>query len=101
MKPLVVTLCGSVKFEQAFIDAYSTETMAGHIVLSVGGLGSGKSTGLTESEKKMLGELHKHKIEISDEILVLNVGGYIGESTESEIEYARQLGKVVRFLEDQ
>ncbi|MFD2179235.1 hypothetical protein [Veronia pacifica] len=101
MKPLIVTLCGSVKFEQAFIDANFTETMAGHIVLSVGGLGPGKKIRLTERERKMLGELHKHKIAISDEILVLNVGGYIGESTESEIKYAKQLGKVVRFLEDQ
>jgi hypothetical protein len=47
----------------------------------------------------MLGELHKRKIDISDEILVLNVGGYIGKSTQSEIKYARQHGKNVRFLE--
>ncbi|MGX9419044.1 hypothetical protein ACXJY6_02925 [Vibrio sp. RC27] len=99
MKPLIVTLCGSIKFEQAFIDANLNETMAGRIVLSVGGLGSAKAATLTEQEKLMLGELHKRKIEISDEILVINVGGYIGKSTQSEIEFATQLGKTVRYLE--
>ncbi|CCN72908.1 hypothetical protein [Vibrio nigripulchritudo] len=99
MKPLIVTLCGSIKFEQAFIDANFRETMAGHIVLSVGGIGTASNKHLSESEKKMLGDLHKRKIDLSDEILVLNVGGYIGKSTESEIEYALHQGKNVRFLE--
>jgi len=73
--------------------------MAGHIVLSIGGLGHQEAARLSEEEKQMLGDLHKRKIDISDEILVLNVGGYIGKSTQSEIEHAKQQGKVVRFLE--
>ncbi|GGX63902.1 hypothetical protein [Saccharospirillum salsuginis] len=96
MKPLVVTLCGSTKFKQAFIDANFNETMTGNIVLSVGGF---EHTDLTNDEKNMLGALHKRKIDMSDEILVINIGGYIGKSTEEEIEYARQRGKGVRFLE--
>ena len=99
MKPLIVTLCGSIRFKQEFIDANINETLAGSIVLSVGGFGHADNVSLTEKEKEMLGTLHKQKIDMSDEILVLNVGGYIGKSTESEIEYARQQGKGVRFLE--
>ena len=99
VKPIVVTLCGSIRFKQAFLDANFNETMAGNIVLSVGCLERDEHFVLTEEEQRMLGELHKHKIDISDEILVLNVGGYIGKSTQSEIKYARQHGKNVRFLE--
>ena len=99
MKPIVVTLCGSIRFKQAFLDANFNETMAGNIVLSVGGLERDEHFVLTEEEERMLSELHKRKIDISDEIFVLNVGGYIGKSTRSEIKYARQHGKNVRFLE--
>ncbi len=99
MKPLVVTLCGSTKFKKAFIDANFNETMAGNIVLSVGGFDHADGIKVTENDKKMLANLHKHKIDMSDEILVINVGGYIGDSTKEEIEYARQCAKHVRFLE--
>lgn len=100
VNPLIVTLCGSIKFKQAFIDANFNETMAGNIVLSVGCFGHADHAILTEKEKQALGNLHKRKIDMSDEILVLNVGGYIGKSTEGEIEYARVRGKGVRFLEN-
>jgi hypothetical protein len=50
--------------------------------------------------KVRLDELHKRKIDLADEVLILNVGGYLGESTRSELAYARYLGKPVRFLED-
>ena len=99
MKPVVVTLCGSTKFKNEFIDANATETMAGKIVLSVGGFDHAEGVTLTDSQREMLGKLHEHKIDMADEILVINVGGYIGESTRHEIEYARQRGKKVRFLE--
>ena len=99
VKPIVVTLCGSIRFKQAFLDANFNETMAGNIVLSVGGLERDEHLILTEEQQRMLGELHKRKIDISDEIFVLNVGGYIGKSTQSEIKYAQQQGKNVRFLE--
>ena len=48
----------------------------------------------------MLDDMHKRKIDIADEIIVINVGGYIGESTRGETEYAKNIGKGVRFLED-
>jgi cell division protein FtsB len=59
----------------------------------------GEQAGCTPEQKIALDELHKRKIDLADEVLVLNVGGYIGESTRSEIEYARKLGKPVRYLE--
>ena len=99
MKPTIVTLCGSTRFKQAFIDANFNETMAGNIVLTVGGFDHADGVEVTESQRQMLATLHKHKIDMSDEILVINVGGYIGDSTQSEILYAQERGKNVRYLE--
>jgi L-asparaginase/Glu-tRNA(Gln) amidotransferase subunit D len=59
----------------------------------------GDSEGWAEGTKEMLDDMHKRKIDMADEILVINVGGYIGSSTRSEIEYAHATGKAVRFLE--
>ena len=104
MRPKVVTLCGSTRFYKTFQKENSEETMKGNIVLSVGFYpGSpemhGEGVGISELQKKALDELHKRKIDLSDEIFVLNVGGYIGESTLGEIQYAMELGKPVRYLE--
>ena len=49
--------------------------------------------------KEMLDDMHKRKIDMADEIFVINVGGYIGESTQLEIEYAKKTGKKVNYLE--
>ena len=103
--PTIVCLCGSTRFKDAFDEAIYTETMAGKIVLSVGfymhasGNKHGESVGATPEQKIALDELHKHKIDLCDEVLVLNVGGYIGESTRSEIDYAIAHNKPVRYLE--
>ena len=105
-KPTVVCLCGSTRFRDAFDEANYTETMAGKIVLSVGffmhasGNRHGEAIGATPEQKVALDELHKRKIDISDEVLILNVGGYIGESTRSELNYAISHGKKVTFLEE-
>lgn len=104
-KPIVVCLCGSTRFKSVFDEATYLETMAGRIVLSVGffmhatGNRHGESIGATPEQKVALDELHKRKIDLSDEILVLNVAGYIGESTRSEINYARAHNKFIRYLE--
>ena len=102
-RPVIVCLCGSTRFSQAWQDANLYETLAGRIVLSIGcntrsdeQLAS--EAGLT-IDKQMLDILHLFKIDMADEILVLNVGGYVGESTRREIEYAHRLGKPVRWLE--
>lgn len=96
--PKIVCLCGSTRFMREFYDANMRETLAGNIVLSVG-MSSHGDCQPTEGQKIALDMLHKRKIDLADEILVLNVGGYIGSSTRSEIEYAKQRGKMIRYLE--
>jgi hypothetical protein len=100
LPPKVVCLCGSTKFKDAFLQAQFEETMQGNIVLTVGFFHHTDGTyTLSPEEKENLDWLHKRKIDLCDEILVLNVGGYIGDSTRSEIDYARLTGKPVRWLQ--
>lgn len=93
----VITLCGSTKFKEKFMLAQRELTLTGHIVLSVGVFGHSGDE-ITEEEKSMLDDIHKKKIDMSDEIYVINPGGYIGSSTRSEVEYAIATGKTVRFM---
>lgn len=93
----IVCLCGSTRFVEAFQGAYVRESVAGNVVLTVAGDIRNRSD--YESAKPMIDAMYLHKIELADEILVLNVGGYVGESTKREISYARSLGKRVRWLE--
>lgn len=96
----VITLCGSTKFKEEYLDAQKRLTLEGNIVISVGLFGhSGDNEVWSEGTKAMLDDMHKRKIDMADEIFVINVGGYIGESTRSEIEYAKSTGKGVKFLE--
>lgn len=96
----VITLCGSTKFKDEFLAAQKRLTLEGNIVISVGLFGhSGDDEVWTEGTKAMLDDMHKRKIDMADEIFVINVGGYIGESTKSEIEYAMSQGIGIRFLE--
>jgi hypothetical protein len=96
----VITLCGSTKFKRQFMDQQKRLTLQGDIVISVGLFGhSGDNEVWQEGTKEMLDEMHKRKIDLADEIFVLNVNGYIGSSTKSEIDYAIANDKVVRYLE--
>lgn len=112
MTRTIITLCGSTRFYEDFVDANYRETMAGRIVLSVGfflhaqaeahgePVGWARPRGrCTYEEKLALDELHFDKIAMSDEILVLNVGGYVGESTRNEIALALMLNKAIRWLD--
>jgi hypothetical protein len=95
----VITLCGSTKFRDEFMAEQKRLTLEGNIVISVGLFGhSGDTEVWLEETKTMLDDMHKRKIDMADEIFVINVGGYIGESTKSEIEYAIKTGKTVRYL---
>lgn len=97
----VITLCGSTRFKEKYLEAQKRLTLAGNIVISVGLFGhSGDDEVWTEDTKEMLDDMHKRKIDMADGIYVINVGGYIGQSTSAEIEYARNLGKTVEFLEE-
>lgn len=99
-KPTVVCLCGSTRFREAFERANFDETLAGKIVLSVGCFrGQFGANSFSDEQKVQLDVLHKHKIDLADEVLVLNVGGYVGDSTNSEIDHAMKTGKPVRWLE--
>ena len=103
--PKIVCLCGSTRFFREFQRANYEETMAGNIVLTVGFAmhasveAHGEQLGCTPEQKIKLDALHFRKIELADEVLVLNVGGYIGESTSNEIAHAIDLKKAVRYLE--
>ena len=98
--PIIVCLCGSGRFKDAFDQAEFDETVAGKIVLTIGcNTKDIARDGNFDHLKPMLDELHKRKIDLADEVLILNVGGYIGDSTRSEIEYAKQHGKTIRWLE--
>ena len=97
----VITLCGSTKFKDEFLQQQKRLTLEGNIVISVGMFGhSGDQEVWSEGVKDMLDDMHKRKIDMADEIFVINVGGYIGSSTKSEIEYAKNTGKIVRYLEE-
>ena len=96
----VVTLCGSTRFKDEFLEAQKRLTLEGNIVISVGLFGhSGDNEVWSAGTKEMLDDMHKRKIDMADEIFVINKGGYIGSSTRSEIEYAKAKGKAVRYLE--
>ena len=95
----VITLCGSTRFKEQFLEAQKRLTLEGNIVISVGLFGhSGDDEVWTDGAKEMLDDMHKRKIDMADEIFVINVGGYIGSSTRSEIEYAKAQGKNVEYL---
>ena len=102
----VVTLCGSTRFKDAFMEVQKRLTLEGCIVISVGLFGhsgddevwDGCEEGELSATKRMLDDMHRRKIDMADEIFVIDVDGYIGDSTRGEIEYARRRGKGVRFL---
>lgn len=96
----IITLCGSTKFRDEFIAEQKRLTLEGNIVISVGLFGhSGDEEVWAEKTKVMLDDMHKRKIDLADEIFVINVGGYIGSSTRSEIDYAIRTNKTVKYLE--
>lgn len=92
----VITLCGSAKFKEDFLKVQKQLSLEGNIVVSVGFFDNVES----DEIKAMLGDMHKRKIDMADEIFVINKNGYIGSSTKSEIEYATKTGKKVNYLEN-
>ena len=96
----VITLCGSTRFKEYFLEVQKKLTLEGNIVISVGLFGhAGDEEALRYEVKAMLDRQHLAKIDLADEIFVINVDNYIGESTRKEIEYAKAKGKHVGFLE--
>lgn len=98
----VITLCGSTRFKKEFEEVQRKLTLEGNIVLSVGLFSHAEENGEDWAEngiKEMLDDIHKRKIDMSDEIFVINKDGYIGNSTASEIEYAKSKRMPIRYME--
>jgi len=93
-----ITLCGSTKFKKAFIEWNARLTLEGNVVYSVALWGHQMKKYPSDEEKEILDAVHLAKIAYSDEIFVLDVDGYIGESTRNEIEYAKIIRKNIRYL---
>ena len=96
-EPTVVTLCGSMRFGDELTRLEAELSLAGHVVLAP--VAPDPSAEVTAEEVARLGRIHLRKVELADEVLVVNVGGYVGESTRREIEHARSRGIAVRFLD--
>ena len=95
----IITLCGSIRFKKEFLKVQERLTLKGNIVFTPNFFNNFKGE-MSIEMKRMLDEMHRQKIDLSDEIYVINVNRYIGESTKSEIEYAIANGKRVKYLEE-
>lgn len=93
----VITLCGSTKFKDQFEQTNAYLTLQGNIVISVAFFEQSEGFKISKEQAELLGNLHFRKIDISDEIFVIDVDGYIGDSTRKEIEYAEKKGKSIRY----
>ena len=96
----VICLCGSTRYKNAFMCENKRLTLEGNIVISVGCFGHADNLKFEPGQKELLDEIHLAKIDMADEIFVINMYGYIGKSTAREIEYAEQNDKTVRYLEE-
>jgi hypothetical protein len=103
----IITICGSTRFQEDHLRVQTELTLKGNVVIPCAFFSHGSDKNIFESmsdserieTKKLLDDIHKRKIDLADEIYVVNKGGYIGESTKSEIEYALSLGKKVNYME--
>lgn len=93
----IITLCGSTKFKKQFEQTNAYLTLQGNIVISVAFFEHSEGIEITKEQADLLGTLHLRKIDLSDEVFVIDVDGYIGESTRKEIEYAEEQGKLIRY----
>ncbi len=96
----VITVCGSYKFKKEMTEITEKMALKGNCMLTPIELSRPKKEDYTEEEAKMIDKMHKEKIKLADAILVVDVDGYIGSSTKSEIEYAKSLNKEVLYYTD-
>lgn len=94
----VITLCGSTKFKEQFEQANRYLTLQGNIVISLAFFEQSEGIEITKEQAELFAKIHLRKIEMSDEIFVIDVEGYIGSSTKNEIEYAIKNGKTIRYF---
>lgn len=96
-RPEIVCICGSMRFADQIREVNGQLTLSGEIVLAPGETSLAATEPISAERRARLNALHRHKIDLADRVLVVNPGGYIGESTRAEIEYARNTGKPVSF----
>jgi len=94
--PQIITLCGSTRFGPFFDEVNKIFTLEGYIVLTIGV--PKEKVDISSTQKSALDELHKRKIDIADKVFIVNVDGYIGESTRNEIDYAKSQNKPIEYL---
>lgn len=100
---MIITLCGSARFEEQFKHWNKELTLRGHMIYSLASFPSDNKdvkVWYNEEQKRVLDRVHLQKISASQAILVLNVDGYIGESTRNEILHAWDMGRAIFFIED-
>ena len=97
---MIITLCGSTKFKSAFIRVAQRISLMGHIVLTPTIFSHADNIELAEEKIQTLKKVHLDKIAMSDVIIIINVDGYIGETTKEEIEYAEKLNKEIIYLKN-
>lgn len=97
-KHYVITLCGSTKFESEFIEIAQELTLKGNVVLCPVIFTHRDSVGITDDKKKILDSIYQKKIDMADEIIIINKNGYIGDSTMKEIEYSIRNNKKIYYL---
>jgi hypothetical protein len=99
-RPHIITLCGSTRYRREYEDTAARFSLCGFVVLTCS-VWKDEQGGpaCTEDQKSDLDRLHMHKIEMADEVFIINRFGYIGESTRREIKYAHKLGKPIEYLE--
>lgn len=95
----VVCLCGSTRFKDEYRAENERLTRNNNVVLSVGLFGHADSYKFSDEEKEMLDDIHLDKIDMADRVHVINVDGYIGESTRRELRYAAEKGKLITFYD--
>ena len=97
---MIITLCGSTKFKNVFNRVAQRISLMGHIVLTPTIFSHSDNIELTEEKFQTLKKVHLDKIAMSDAVIIINVDGYIGETTKEEIEYAEKLNKEIIYLKN-
>lgn len=96
----IITVCGSLRFKQEIIEITEKMDLQGNCMLSIVYPARRDIDDYTDEEIATLNKMHKERIKLSDAILVVNVDNYIGSSTKSEIEFAKELNKEIIYYTD-
>lgn len=97
----IITICGSMKFVREMMEISEKIELQGNVVLMpIYNPSRPNKEAFTNEEILILDEMHRERIKLSDAILVVNIDGYIGNSTSKEIEFAKLLNKEIIYYTD-